>query len=268
MLARKTLDTLAVMSGIKADVLAQAISDEQEQELELPEGRFLTTENESKLLDNHGKRKYDEGKSKGSKELIETVKTTFEIEGDSIDDLLSNYKTNILKEAKAEPNQKLAEKENAIKALQDSLKAKEDEILNIQTEAEKTRRNAKALSVIPALREDLGLNKSEALNLLMNNLEVKEDGVYKDGKLLANEYQEAISFEDAIKAEVESRGWVTKPIQGHGKSGKGKTTVATPKSYSEFQKVCESKGWNEGSYEAKQYLKEIKAKDSDFDYDN
>jgi len=267
MLSQETMDSIAVMTGIKADVLAQAISDEQEQELELPKGRFLTDENESKLLDNHGKRKYDEGKTKGSKELIETVKTTFELQGDSIDDLLGNFKTNILKDANKEPNEKLTALEQANENLRTSLKGKEDEILTIQTEAEKTRRNAKALSSIPALREDLGLNKSEALNLIMASLEIKEDGVYKDGKLLANEYQEAISFEDAIKAEVERRGWVTKKIQGHG-SKKGEPTSATPKSYSDFQKYCESKGWKEGSYEAKQYLGSVKSKNPDFDMDN
>ena len=56
-------------------------------------------------------------------------------------------------------------------------------------------------------------------------------------------------------------------LQGNG--GKtGKDTVATPKNYTEFQKVCESKGWNEGSYQAKQYLSTVKAKNTEFDMDN
>ena len=59
MLSKEQMDSIAVMTGIKADVLAKAISDEQEVKLELPEGRFLTKDKEELLLDNHGKKKYD-----------------------------------------------------------------------------------------------------------------------------------------------------------------------------------------------------------------
>ena len=266
MLAQKTMDALAVMSGIKADVLAQAISDEQEQELELPEGRFLTKENESKLLDNHGKRKYDEGKSKGSKDALEAIKTDLELEGETISDVFGNYKSKVIKEAKVEPNQKLTEKENAIKALQESLRTKETEIESIKSEAQRTKRQANALSNMPQLRDDLGLNKSEALNIILSSVEQKEDGIYKDGKLLTDQYQEAIKLNDFLKSETESRGWVKTKIQGHGSKKPG-STGAMPKTYSEYQKYCESKGWNEGSLEAKQYLKEVQAKDSSFNFD-
>ena len=200
MLSNKTMDAIAVMTGIKADELAKAISDEQEQELELPEGRFLTKENESKLLDNHGKRKYDEGKSKGLKETLESIKTDFELEGETINDVFGNYKSKIVSESKIEPNEKLAEKDKAIKTLQDSLRNKETEIETIKSKAEETNRRAKALSNMPSLREDLGINKSEALNIILSSIEVKEDGIYKNGKLIVNEHQEAVSFNDFLIA--------------------------------------------------------------------
>lgn len=264
MLSNEQMESLAENSGLTADVLAQAISDEQEITLELPNGRFLTTENESKLLDNHGKRKYDEGKSKGSKEVTETIKSNFELEGDSIDDLLGNFKINILKDAKAEPNEKLAEKDKSIKALQESLRSKETEIETIKTEAQLTARHAKALSTMPTLREDLGLDKSEALSIIMASVETKEDGIYKNGELLTDTYQNAISQEDFLKSETESRGWLKTKIQGNGGKKPGANGVI-PKSYEDFQKHCESKGWNEGSLQAKEYLESLRAKNPEFD---
>lgn len=264
MLSTEQIGTLAAMSGITADVLATAISDEQEVKLELPEGRFLSTENEQKLIDNTAKKKYDEGKNKGSKEVLESVKTNFSLEGDSMDDLLGNFKANILKDANLEPNEKLAEKDNAIKALQDSLKNKESEIETFKSDMERTQRQAKALSSMPKLREDLGLKKEEALNIILSNVEVKEDGIYKNGNLVVDSYQSAIGLEDFLSQETTERGWVEKKIQGNGGRKPG-YQGAEPKTYEEFQKVCESKGWNEGSLQAKEYLKTLKSKNPDFE---
>lgn len=258
MLSQETMDSLAVISGINADVLAQAISDEQEATLELPKGRFLTDENESKLLDNHGKKKYDEGKSKTLKEVFE---------GKDKDEFLNSFKSSILDEAKLEPNEKLTEKDNAIKALQDSLRGKETEIETFKSTLESTKRQANAMSNMPKLREDLGLRRSEALSIILSDVEQTEDGIVKNGKLLVDEYQSAISLEDFLKNETNERGWIEKKIQGHAGS-QGKQTVTTPKSYNDFLKYCESKNWKEGSYEAKQYLTQIRGKNPDFDMDN
>lgn len=267
MLSQEQWNSLAENSGIEADVLAQAISDEQEIKLELPEGRFFTVENEQTLVDNTAKRKYDEGKTKGSKEVFETVKQSFKIEGDSIEDLFSNYKTTVLEEAKIEPNQKLTEKDNAIKALQNSLKLREEEAVVYQSEKEQSKRNAVALSSLPVLRENLGIKKQEALDLILANVEVREGGVYKGGQLQVDSHQSEVSFEDFIKAEVTLRGWVGEKMIGNGGKGTGVSSVK-PKSYSEFQKHCESKKWSEAGQQAKVYLKALVADNASFDLEN
>lgn len=255
MLSKEQMDSIAVMTGIKADVLAKAISDEQEVKLELPEGRFLTKDKEELLLDNHGKKKYDEGISKATKEAFD---------GKDKETFLTELKTSILADAKLEPNEKLTEKDNAIKALQDSLKTKESELETVKSTIEETKRRAKAISALPTLREDLGIKKDEALSIVMSNVEIKDNVIHKGGVPMLDSYQSPISLDDFLKQEVETRGWTAKKIQGNG--GKATTqTVATPKSYTEFQKYCETKGWNEGGYDAKQYLASIKAKNPEFD---
>jgi len=258
MLSQQTMDSLAVISGIKADVLAQAISDEQETELELPTGVFLTDDQKATLLDNHGKKKYDEGKSKTLKEVFE---------GKDKDEFLNSFKSTILDEAKLEPNEKLAEKDNAIKALQDLVKQKETEVETFKSTIESTKRQANALSTMPKLRDDLGIKPKEALSIILNGVEQTDEGIVKDGKLLVDELQSPISLESFLNKETNERGWVKKTIQGHGDKKPGFKGSA-PKTYGEFQKVCESKGWNEGSFEAKQYLKGVKSKNPDFDMDN
>lgn len=258
MLSQQTLDALAVNSGIEADVLAQAISDEQEQTLELPKGRFLTSENESKLLDNHGKKKYDEGKSK-------TLKDVFE--GKTREDFLKDYKDSVLEEANLEPNQKLEEKNTIIEDLQNKLRGKDQEIETIMSENTKKQRVANALSQMPELKDGLGISKSEALNLILSNSELKEDGIYSNGTLLTDDYQSPIEVKDFLLREVNSRGWSKKKIQGNGgrKPGQQSEKIST---YTEFQKYCESKGWNESSQEAISFLNKVKKDNSDFDFDN
>lgn len=255
MLPKEQQDFINATLGITADELAKAISDEQEVKLELPKGRFLTPEQEESVKDAHGKLRYDAGVSKATKEAFE---------GKSKEEFLLEFKNSIIEEAKIEPNEKLTEKEKAIKLLQDSLKEKETEIERIQREALERQRKAEALSSLPKMREDLGIKPNEALNIIMSGVELKEDTYYKDGSPLVDEYQKPIALADFLNQEVSARGWIESKPQGHGgKSGKPANSV--PKSYDEFKKHCDQKGWSEGSLEAKEYLGSLRAKNPDFE---
>ena len=258
MLSQSTLDSFAAQNGITADELAKAISNEQEITLEVKEGRFLTKENEDKLLDNHGKRRYDAGVSK-------TLKDVFE--GKDKETYLNEFKSSVLEDAKLEPNEKLDQATKTINSLKESLTEKDNTILSIQKEAENTKKRASALSSLPILREDLGINKTEALNIILSTVEQKEDGIYKSGQLVVNEHQEAVSLNDFLSQEVNSRGWVKKQIQGNG-GNKPSSQGATPTTYTSFQKHIESKGWKEGSIQANQYLASLRTDNPKFDLDN
>lgn len=255
MLPKEQQDFINATLGITADELAKAISDEQEVKLELPKGRFLTPEQEESVKDAHGKLRYDAGISKATKDAFN---------GKTKDEFLNEFKLNILEEAKLEPNQKLTEKEKAIELLQNSLKEKETEIEKIQREAAEKQRRAEALSSLPVLREDLGIAPNEALNIIMSGVEQKEDTLYKNGTPLVDDYQKPIALTDFLTQEVNTRGWVKAKPQGHG-GNTGKPTTATPKNYDEYLKVLESKKIKEGSLEANNYLREIRASNPDFE---
>ncbi len=256
MLSKESMDTIAAMIGVEADVLANAFSDEQEVKLDLPKGRFLTAEAEETLLDNHGKRKYDEGKSKASKDAFE---------GKSREDFLTGFKEEILEEAKIEPNKKLTEKDNALKALQDKyqldIAEKEREIDLFKNNLKSIETNSKVEGLIPELRD--GFTKSDARLLFNSSHEIKEDGVYKSGQLLVDDLQSPIDLKTAINNFITEKNWQKTEAKGHGGKKTG-SSAATPKNYEEYQEQLKSKGIKEGSHEAKQILSGIREANPEF----
>lgn len=255
MLSKQDWDALAVISGIKADVLAKAISDEQEVNLEFPKGRYLTKEQEDIILDNHGKRKYDEGISKA-------LKVAFE--GKSKEDFLADFSKEkiraALEEAKVEPNKKIAELNDSLDKLRDQLNDKDAEYEKLQKSIEKEKYILEAQSYIPELSESIGLKKSEAVSLILSGVEKKEDGIYKNGELLKDSYESAISLETFIKDSVEQRGWTNNTPKGRGggsnSSNDKSSTVSTPKTMQEFEAILQEKGIHAGSAEAQALLNE------------
>lgn len=254
MLSQKTKDAIAAMYGITADELATNISDEQEVELELPEGRFLTSEQEATLLDNHGKNRYDAGVSKATKDAFD---------GKSKDDFLADYAkekvTEALEEAKVKPNEKIAELNASLEKLRNDLTEKDTAYETLQNSVQGERKMLEAQSYIPELPESLGLKKAEAAKLLLNGVEIKEDGVYKNGELVKDNMEKAQSLEDFIKESVDQRGWAKVPTgRGGGSGGAGGTggSTSTPKTMEEYEKVLKDKGYHPGSEEAQALLKE------------
>ncbi len=256
MLSKESMDAIAVMIGVEADVLANAFSDEQEVKLDLPKGRFLTPEAEETLLDNHGKRKYDEGKSKASKDAFN---------GKSKDDFLAEFKTEVLEEAKLEPNKKLAEKDNALKALQEKyqtdIAARDNEIESFKSNLKKIETNSKVEGLLPELRE--GFTKSDARLLFNSSHEIKEDGIYRNGQLLVDDLQSPIDLATAVGNFITEKNWQKLEAKGHG-GKQTSTSAATPKNYDEYQQMLKSKGIKEGSQEARQILDGIKKANPEF----
>lgn len=249
MLSKEKMDSLAAMLGIKADVLAKAISDEQEVELELPKGRFLTEEQESKILDNHGKRKYDEGISKATK---------YAFDGKNKDDFIKEFVDAALEEAKVEPNTKIKDLQDSLKNLQSQLLEKDTKYSQLESSVKVEKTKFKVQSLIPDLPEGLGLNKDEAASLFFMGIEQKEDGIYKNGKLLKDNMENALSLEDAVKSFVTEKGWDKAPSGrgGGAGGGAGKKVANTPKTMEEYENLLKEKGINVGSAEANAILRE------------
>lgn len=253
MLSKKDWKSLAAISGIDADVLAQAISDEQEVKLELPKGEFFTEEKKATLLDNHGKRKYDEGVSKATKDAFE---------GKSKEDFLKEKVEAALEEAKVEPDKKVSELEKSISKLQQKLVDKEDAFTNLQQAMRQKEERINLQSLFPSLPENVGLSSDEATSLFLLSHEIREDGVYKAGILLKDDREAALSKEQAVQDFIKSKGWDKAPSgRGGGAAGQGGSGSTKPATMQEFEAMLKEKGIHAGSAEAQALLQEA-AKES------
>lgn len=264
MITPEQMKTIAEQIGLPADEFAQAISKTEVVELTLPNGRFLTKEKEEKLLDNHGKKKYDEGKAKRDKEVLPEFMTLAGLEGeiDTPQAFIDEFKAATLKDAQIEPNQKLIQKDDIINGLKKKISEvttlKDQEIEQYKSKIFATSTKADILSHIPSLKE--GYSKEDAVTLFMTSHERKEDGIYKNGVLLVNDVQEPLALDKVVSSFIAEKGWQS--VKPGGNHPGGRTfTGSTPKTYEEFQAYCKSKNIIEGSVEANAKLQEF-AKDN------
>jgi len=252
MLSKEQTDAFAVMLGIEADVLAQAVSDEKEVKLELPKGRFLTSEKEEELLSNHGKRRYDSGIEKATKDAFDSK---------SKEDFIKEITDAALEEAKVEPNKKVIELEKSISNLQKIVVEKEDAFSNLQQAMQQKESRINLQSLFPSLPENVGLNTDEATSLFLMSHEVKEDGVYKAGVLLKGAHEEALTKEQAVKNFITDKGWDKKPSGRGGGAQSAAGGVGKIETMEQFESMLKEKGLTVGSMEANALMNEV-AKES------
>lgn len=265
---KKVIEYLATVLKLDVKVLTKAIETEGEV-IELPEGsRFLTKDEVETIKDNHGKTRYDAGKTAGSEMLLKDLSEEVGFE-DAVKDgktFIKNYKTAILEEAKVEPNNKIAQLETSIDNLRNQITEKDTAYQTLQSSVDGERRVLKAQSFVPELPETLGLNKEEAVNLILAGIEIKEDGIYKDGNILKDSMEKPVTLENFVKESVTQRGWDTVPTGRGGGSGGaggagGSGGGALPTTMQEFEDHIKEKGFHPGSAEAQALLAEA-AKES------
>lgn len=249
MLSKKSLDALAGLMGITADELAKNISDEQEVELTIPEGEFLTSDKREKLLDNHGKKRYDAGVKKASKDAFD---------GKTKDEYLEEYKTQVLEEAKVEPNGEIQKLKDNVETLKSTVSDWKGKYEGLESEMASKKRDLTIQSLIPDIPESIGISKSEATLMYKATREFKEDGIYVDGKLQQNDVAEAISMQTDVKNWFESKGWGKAPAGRGGGAGAGAGGGnENPKTEEEFDQWAKEKGYTVGSQEYNSALMEF-----------
>lgn len=257
MLSKEQQDFINATLGVTADELAKAISDEQEVKLDLPQGRFLTKEQEETLLDNHGKQRYDAGKSKALKDAYD---------GKTKDEFLNEFKQSILEDAKIEPNKKLSEKEQALKAMQDKYendrKEWESKYGSLESQLNGIRTKGEIVKHLPS-ELPKGLTIDDATMIVSNSFEFKDGSVYRNGEILRDDLQNPITMDKAIASFVEERGWNVQTPKGRGPQ-KPNYKGAEPKNYDEFVQLCESKNISPGSIDGKNLLKQFADKNPEF----
>lgn len=260
----KLIESLAKLAKV-SDVAAftEALQSESDTDFQLDtENLVVNTKDELETLKTNI---YENAKSdtfKAASEItIKNLKKSvgLEFEGKDPDVFIEKFKASVLEQAQIEPNQKIEEQSKSLDNLRKQLETKDSEIESLKLDFQKKETRSKVESLIPELPEGLGLSKSEATSLFFNSHEVKEDGVYKDGVLLKDEMEKALSLNDVAEKFVSDRGWNKKP-SGRGGGAGAKGQPALPKTMAEFETQLKEKGINPGSMEANALLREVAEK--------
>lgn len=263
---KKAIEALAKALKLDVKELTQAIETE-DAEFSVPEGRFLTPEQEGQLLDNHGERKYIEG-AKAAKEMQlkeMSDKLGFEERVKDPEKLLEAYKKKILEEAKAEPNDKIKTLEESLETLRAKIGEKNTEIETLKNDYSKKVDKLEIQSYFTGVPEDKGITPEEAASLFLMKHETKEDGIYLDGKILQDDMAKPLTKKAAVEKFISDRGWNAEDFKGNaGKSGDSTKTKTTFSSYEEWEQHAEEKYGSVSNVNAQSELKAIVDKDPSF----
>lgn len=265
MLSKKGIEQLAGALKLNVEELTKVFTSEEEKELELPkleiftDGEFSTFK--ENLLDSHGKTKYEEGRKIGNEILLKEMsrEVGFEIPIKDPNEFITKFKSSILETAKIEPNKKVQELETSLSNLQKKLDEKDGEIAKITEQSKQKETRLKVQSLFPDLSEKIGLNPEDMATLFFNKgYEVKEDGVYRDGKILKDARENTLKLNEVVSGFISERKWNVEQPTGRGGGAQGKgATSNLPATLDEYEAYIKEKGINPGSVEANALLKEI-----------
>ena len=251
-------DKLAGMLGLNAEDFAKGWASEEEVDVTIAEGRFLTTAQENTLKDNHGKTRYDAGAEASREMLLKDMskKVGFEETIKDSTKWIDAFKTNILKEANIEPNKKLEDANTSIDNLRKQITEKDGDYLVLQKEVTKNQVKFDVKSFIPKMPEGLGVTKDDAANIYFMSHEVKEDGVYKNGALQKDNMEKTLTTQESVNSFITEKKWNAADPKGRG-GGSGGSGSGAPTTMEDYEATLKEKGFSPGSAEANALLSQI-----------
>ena len=201
---------------------------------------------------------------------IKEMKKTLglEFEGKKPEDFITNFKKQVLDEAKIEPDKKIGELENSLSNLQGKYELKEAELIDLATSHQKADRKVKLQSYVPKLSDKLGLGNDDVISLFLKTHEIAEDGsVKKDGKTLKDNVENNLDAKTVISDFVKEKGWDVAPAGrgGGAGGGGGGGNSSLPTNSEEYEALLKQKGFNVGGTEANALLAEIVKENPDFE---
>lgn len=250
---KKVIEQIANVLKFDVEELTKVLNTEGEVDFVLPNGKFLNSTEIEQIKDNHGKTRYDAGKTAGVEMLLKDLseKVGFNEAVKDPDLFITTYKQNILKEAEIEPNKKVVELETSLESLRKKLSEKENEFSTFKDAQSKEKFRLEAMSFVPDLPENLGIKKNEAIDIILNGIEYKDGSLFKNGEALKDELESPISLNTYIDNFVKERGWNSAPI---GRGGGARAESKKINTINDFEQEIKQKGLHPGSAEAQALL--------------
>lgn len=242
MINEKTWQELAKRTGIAVDKLQEAITSENEEQIELAQMNILTDDELSTLKETVGK----ESAKTGARTMIEMEvkslrdKHGLEFEGKTIDNLINAYANKQIAEAKIDPNKKVDEYKQSLENLQSKyeldlgIKTKENNELSAKLGEYKI--NGDLAKFIPDGLNGIGSNDFLTVAKTSASFEY-EDGtmvVKKNGKTLKDKMENPINPKDYLTEFATNKKWVE--TDGRGGSDTAGTGGSTFKNMHDVMK--------------------------------
>lgn len=281
MLSKKTLDSIASITKLKAEDITAAIADTKEVDLTIEEGIQTFTPAELTARDATQK---DAGKSehiKAGKEIaIKELKTVtgLEFTGKDPAQFITEYKAKVLADAKIPEAEKVTELTSQITILKNNLTLAEQNLTKEKENTAGALRDTRILANLPAERNK-ALEDQDYLLLIKNRIHFETlDGVevYKDGKgeiIRDPKTAKPLDLATVVKTTFEGTpGWIGGDPGKPGRGGKsdppgGGGTGGKPVKYSEAVIEWEAQGKNINQGEFSIYLSGLQAENKTFEMD-
>jgi len=258
----KNLTNIEKMLNLEAGSLQKGIESEDDISVELPDLVIRTKEQEAEFennLDQQFKRKYDDGKEKGVKDLIneniEQFGITLDNEKKTFENFAKALEDKYKKEVGKPKDKKLEELETDNEALRQNLESVQSQFNEFKTETEHSKKNLKIdqeiESAIP--KEGLGIDREDFKILFKSKHQFDLDD---NGKILVKNKDGDIFKDEKTRSPLEvnrvmesfSSPYLSKQ-KGTGGQDDGLGTGGAKTSYDKFAQEMEDKGHREGSEE-------------------
>lgn len=225
MIGKQTIEKIATLLKIKSSDIEAAIKDEKEVDITISDDLEVLTKDQLKTRDQN---KYEDGKKVGIEIGVKEVREAAGLEeglGKDPAKIATAIKDAAIKDAKIEPDKKVAQLTEQVTALQKDLGLKDAEITKAKQQSADALLNAELIQHFPANKLAI-MNNSEFVTLIKASYKFEEiDGkkVVKDANgntLVDNATKSPLPLVDAVKNIFTERKWVSEEGAG-GIGGRG-----------------------------------------------
>lgn len=278
MLSIEVQKNIAKLLKIDESAFLEAVKSDKESDVKIPELQVFTGQELSARDQNQKKLGYDEGKGAGLEMFVKEQKEKhgLDFEGKDPEKFVSAFQTKVLADAKAEPNQKIQEKDGIIANLQATVKDYEAKYNTAEQEKKGIVIKSKLTRAVPA---GLPIDGDEVLLSMQARgyaYEEDEKGVIvfkKNGEIIRDpKTQDPISHEAVISNYVTNeRKWVPTGEGDQDKQGRGfksdRRTSGVVTSMKEAKAQWEGQGKSINTAEFQAYVQDAAKTNKEFNWE-
>jgi hypothetical protein len=265
----KNINELAKFVKGGADVLQKAIDSEDEQSLEFIEGSFVSEtdlETMKETVRNDGKREWN---AVGYDHAMKDIKKDFgiELEGKDRKAIVDAVKSNILTDAKVEPNKKISELTTSLDNLRATFDTEKNNWEQSETQYKGKLRDISVMSELQKSTPDIkGLNIGQFTTLVKSeyDFDFDESGVLfakKNGQPVKDKMEQIIPVKNILTDYATQNGWFSSNGRGGGDDQGGKGGEF--KSINDVYKHMETSNIQPNSSEGEKLLNDFKESQKD-----